>query len=90
MSPTTPTESAVKEIIEDLAANSAEMVARKTAGWPKDLSDAGARLTTLITEQVNVLLSGDVSALRDALVADVIRAIKNGKGPVAKQFTDLA
>lgn len=87
---TTPTEEGVKAIVAELAGEVAAIVEKKMEGWPKEVSGVADRLTSIVTEQVIVLLSGDVAALRQALVADVIKVIQSGKGPVAKSFTALA
>ena len=87
---TAPSEAAVKEVVGELAEKAEEIIKAKSAGWPKEASGAADRIVGNITEQVNVLLSGDLSALRDALVRDVASLIKSGKGPVAKQLSDLA
>lgn len=90
MSPVAPSEDAVKDIIADLAAKSAEVVAEKSKGWPKEAADLGAKAVGLVTEQVNNFLAGDIAGLRDALVKDVVKAIQTGKGPVSRSFSDIA
>ena len=90
MSPVAPSEEAVKGIVADLTAKIVLDVEKAAAGWPKEAQDLGQKLVAMVTEQVNNFLSGDLTALRDALVRDITKLASTGKGPTAKSFSDIA
>jgi hypothetical protein len=84
------TESSVKGIIEELKAAVEKQYAAKSAGWPAETKNAGDKAMQIVLDEVTQLLSGDYSGLRDALVADVVKALKSGKGPVSSSLADIA
>ena len=87
---TTPTEESVKSIVAEIAAKAEADAAEKMKGWPKEASSAVDRLMGIVSDQVTTFLSGDITALREALVRDVSKLIATGKSPVAKAYSDLA
>lgn len=87
---TTITETSTAAVVEMLAKNAQEKYDALSVHWPKEMKASGDKVMTLIQDEVTQLLSGDLSAIRAALVTDILHAFKTGKGPISKSLADLA
>lgn len=90
MPTTKPTEEGTKQVIADLAERIEARYKEVSAGWPAEMAGAGDKIMGLIQEEVTTLLSGDFTAVRDALVADIAASFRKGSGPVGKNLSAIA